>query len=264
MTIGSASSKKMPTLGFAASRAIEARDAFTTIIARPAFASKSTSRLSPERFLGPRARARRSGRRHARADPKCRNVKTLAGCSTLGDSLRSGRALSPRPGFIYERVIDPNEGLVAAVRARSLAEFTPPFVVSLRDAVAKRHKRWMANYRRQSLCGWPSAGAAFTAGAIPIPRTACPCWPGPADAPERNRPWSAEEFEIVYETVRSPSLAPRARACPLRRHARRRHLAVPWSAWDGEYLSFRQSKTGQLVQFARPAASRTDAGQCPP
>jgi hypothetical protein len=46
----------------------------------------------------------------------------------------------------YERVVDPTNGSVARVRAKPLIEFSPAFVVGLRDAIAQRRKRGMANY----------------------------------------------------------------------------------------------------------------------
>ena len=61
-------------------------------------------------------------------------------------SPRRRKTLKPQSRKSYERVIDPKIGALVSVRARLLAEFTPPFVVGLRDAIAKRRKRWMANY----------------------------------------------------------------------------------------------------------------------
>lgn len=68
-------------------------------------------------------------------------VRTLGG---LFDALRQSeewRDLKPRTRRSYERVIGPQAGALAAVRARPLQEFSAPFVVSLRDTVAKRQKR---------------------------------------------------------------------------------------------------------------------------
>ncbi len=35
-------------------------------------------------------------------------------------------------------------------------------------------------------------------------------------------------------------------------------VAVQWSAWDGQYLAFQQSKTGQLVQVRAPKPLRDE------
>jgi hypothetical protein len=77
-----------------------------------------------------------------------------------------------------------------------LAEFTPPFVVGLRDAVATGKKRWMANYAVKVL------RLAFSWGRIhgwcvTIRRKGCHSSPGQPARPNatdhgqrRSSPWS--------------------------------------------------------------------------
>lgn len=40
-------------------------------------------------------------------------------------------------------------------------------------------------------------------------------------------------------------------------------VSVTWSCWDGEYLTFRQSKTGQVVSIRGPAPLRDDLRNTP-
>ena len=86
---------------------------------------------------------------------------------------------------IYERVTDPSTGVLSVVRARLLAEFTPPFVIGLRDAVATIRKRWLVNYafkvlrlalRWRRIHGWCVINPAQ--GGPPFPRCAGSEWLG--------------------------------------------------------------------------------------
>src|SRR5262245_6028066 len=67
------------------------------------------------------------------------------GGDTLGDMLDAWRcseewaALKPQSRYAYERVIAPVTGFVAKVRARKVCEFSPPFIIAIRDAVKKKH-----------------------------------------------------------------------------------------------------------------------------
>jgi integrase len=190
------------------------------------------------------------------AVPLAGRVETLGGLFDAWKQSQEWTVLKVQSRRSYERVIDPNTGVLAAVRARPLVEFTPPFVVGLRDAVAKKRKRWMANYVVKVL------RVAFGWGRIhgwcqTNPAQGVPLLPRPADAPQRNRPWSPEEFRNVAERA-SPRLQ---RAIMLAYYAGMRVsdiIAVTWSGWDGEYLSFHQSKTGQLVNVKAPAPLRDE------
>jgi integrase len=176
--------------------------------------------------------------------------------ATLGDLfdawLRSEEwaTLKMQTRQTYERVVDPKKGALAPVRPRPLNEFTSPFIVGLRDAVKKRKKRWMANYAVKVL------RLAFAWGRVHgwcqhNPAQGIPLLPRPVDSPERNRAWAPEEFKIVWDNA-SPALR---RALALAHYAGMRIgdvVSVAWSAWDGETLSFRQSKTGQTVHVRAP------------
>jgi integrase len=188
-------------------------------------------------------------------------VETLGGLFDAWKQSEEWKALKVQSRRSYERVIDPKTGAVAAVRARALAEFTPPFVVSLRDAVAKKRKRWMANYVVKVL------RVAFAWGRIhgwcqTNPAQGVPLLPKPANAPHRNRPWSAHEFQIVVDHASSRL----RRALMLAHYAGMRIsdiIAVTWSGWDGEYLTFCQSKTGQAVSIKAPAPLRDELANTP-
>jgi integrase len=182
--------------------------------------------------------------------------ETLGGLFDAWQHSEEWKALKTQSRRSYERVIDPKIGTLVNVRPRLLAEFTPPFVVRLRDAIAKRRKRWLANYTVKVL------RVAFAWGRVrgwchSNPAQGVPLLPRPADQPERNRPWLPEEFKIVGQRA-SPRLR---RAIMLACYAGMRVsdiIAVTWSCWDGEYLSFRQSKTGQLVSVKSPAPLRDE------
>jgi integrase len=185
-----------------------------------------------------------------------RKVKTLGGLFDAWRQSEEWKSLRVQTRDSYERVTDPTKGSLSAVRARPLAEFTPPFVVSLRDVVARKHKRWMGNYSVKVLrlaFGWGRVHGWCAAN----PADGVPLLPAPADAPERNRPWSPAEFRIVYSKA-SPRLR---RAMLLAHYAGMRVsdvISVTWSCWDGEHLSFRQSKTGHLVNVRAPGPLRAE------
>jgi integrase len=183
-------------------------------------------------------------------------AETLGALFDAWQQSEEWKALKPQSRKSYERVIDPKIGALVSVRTRLLAEFTPPFVVGLRDAIAKRRKRWMANYTVKVLrvaFGWGRIRGRCHSN----PAQGVPLLPRPVDQPESNRPWSPDEFKIVAERA-SPKLR---RAIMLARYAGMRVgdiIGVTWSCWDGEYLSFLQSKTGQLVNVKAPAPLRDE------
>ena len=170
-------------------------------------------------------------------------------------------ALKPQTRVSYERVINPEVGALKAIRPKPLREFVPSSVVSLRDAVAKEQKRWMANYTVKVL------RVAFTWGRLhgrceSNPAQGVPLLPRRVGAREPNRAWSIEEFETVYRHA-SPRLR---RALTLAHYAGLRIgdiIAVAWSAWDGEVLTVRQSKTGQTVFIRAPRPLRDELNAAP-
>ena len=190
------------------------------------------------------------------AQPVPLHVKTLGGLFDAWRYSEEWKSLKVQTRSTYERIICAERGALAAVRARALEEFTPPFVIKLRDAVCKRRKRWMANYAVKVLrtaFGWGRIHGWCDAN----PARGCPLLPRPSDAPPRNRVWSSEEFGLVCERA-SPQLR---RAIMLAQYAGMRIgdiVTVEWSSWDGEYLEFSQSKTGRLVQVRAPRPLREE------
>lgn len=181
---------------------------------------------------------------------------------SLGDLLdawkksQEWQALKSETQGSYQRVIDPNTGAIRSKRTIALTSFTPSMIVSIRDEVAQKRKRWMANYTVKvlrtafnwgRLHGWCQSNAA----------EGVPLLPRPSDAAVRNRAWSPEEFEIVWDRASSRL----RRALALAYYAGLRLgdvVSVPWTAWDGSVLTVRQSKTSELVQVRAPAPLRDE------
>ncbi|HZY54168.1 MAG TPA: tyrosine-type recombinase/integrase [Reyranella sp.] len=161
-------------------------------------------------------------------------------------------ALKPQTRYSYERVIAPTTGSLARLRERRITELTTPFLVAVRDSVKKKHKAWLANYTIKvlrlglawgRLHGWCVSNPAK--GVPPLPRA--------TDDPVRNRMWTPAEFELVWH--HAP--APLRRALAMASFAGMRIgdiVSVTWSSWDGESLSWRQSKTGHPVHVRAPQA----------
>jgi integrase len=183
-------------------------------------------------------------------------VETLGGLFDAWKMSEEAKSLKPQTWASYERVIDPEVGALRKVRARALREFNPAFVVALRDAVAKKQKRWMGNYAVKVL------RTAFAWGrlhgwCVTNPAEKIPMLSRPAGKPEANRPWSSEEFDIVWNHASSRM----RRALALAHYAGLRVgdvVLVPWSAWDGETLTVRQSKTGQVVHVLAPGPLKVE------
>lgn len=181
---------------------------------------------------------------------------------TLGDMFDAWIAseewadLKPQSRYSYQRVICPETGSLAKMRARRRTEFSPSFVIAVRDAIKKKHKRWLANYTVKVLrvaFGWGRLRGWCDSN----PAQGVPLLPRPADAPTRNRMWTAEEFAVVWQHA-SPRLR---RALAMASYAGMRVgdvISVTWSDWDGEMLSWRQSKTGHLVQVRAPKPLRDE------
>ncbi len=186
---------------------------------------------------------------------------------TLGDMLDDWVAseewagLKPQSRYSYERVIAPKTGFVAKLRDRRVAEFSTPFVINIRDAIKKKHKLWAGNYTVKVLrvaFGW----GRLRGWCETNPAEGVPLLKKPADAPIRNRMWTAQEFEVVWHHA-SATLR---RAIALAYYAGMRVsdiVAISWAAWDGEVLCWHQSKTGHLVQVraAKPLRDELSSGE---
>jgi integrase len=142
-----------------------------------------------------------------------------------------------------------------------MTELTPPFLVAVRDSVKKKRKAWLANYTItvlrlafawDRLHGWCHSNPAQ--GVPHLPRS--------ADAPVPNRKWTSQELELVWH--HAP--APLRRALALAAFAGARIgdiVALTWSSWDGEALSWRQGKTGHPVHVRAPEALRQELETTP-
>jgi len=182
--------------------------------------------------------------------------ETLGGLFDAWKASEEAKELKPQTWASYERVIDPDRGTLRKVRARPIREITPAFVVGLRDAVAKRQKRWMANYSVKVL-RTAFAWARIHGWCDSNPAEGVPMLPRPANLPESNRPWSAEEFSVVWSHA-SDQLR---RALALGYYGGLRIgdiVQVPWSAWDGEVMTVRQSKTDDVVHIRAPGPLREE------
>ncbi len=139
-------------------------------------------------------------------------IETLGELFDAWKNSEEAKDLRPQTWASYERVIDPRKGSLRKVRGKPLHEFTPKFIVALRDAVAKAQKRWMANYSVKVL------RTAFSWGRVhghceTNPAEGLPLLARPAQLPESNRPWSTEEFDIVWERASMPMRRALALAC---------------------------------------------------
>lgn len=212
--------------------------------------------FEPERFLARLSELDATAPDTTASQPVAERDKTLGGLFDAWRRSEEWGNLKPQTHVSYERVIDPTRGSLAEIRQRPLREFAPAFIVAVRDSVAKKRKRWMANYSvkvmRTAFAWGRLHGWCATNPAEGIPSLAAP-----ADARPRNRAWSPEEFGVVWQRA-SPKLR---RALTLAHYAGLRVsdiVAVPWSAWDGDVLTVRQSKTGQIVSIRAPRPLRDE------
>lgn len=216
----------------------------------------------PERFLARVRELDGQAASIAQTIPESPRMETLGGLFDAWKQSEEAKDLKPQTWASYERVIDPDAGALRKVRARPLREITPTFVVGLRDAVAKKQKRWMANYAVKVL------RTAFSWGRVhgwcnSNPAEGVPLLPPPAGQREANRPWSSDEFALVW----SHASVRMRRALALAHYAGLRIgdiVQVPWSAWDGEVLTVRQSKTGNLVHIRAPGPLRAELNSAKP
>lgn len=197
------------------------------------------------------------------AEPKVQKRRN----ETLGDMFdawiksEEWAELKQQTRYSYERVIAPKSGTLARLRDRRIAELTTPFLAAVRDSVKKRQKVWLANYTikvlRQAFAWGRIHGWCLTNPAKGVPQLG-----RSADAPVRNRTWKPDEFAIVWH--HAP--APLRRALALASFAGMRVgdvVTVTWSAWDGEVLSWRQSKTGYDVHVRAPETLRDELNSTP-
>jgi integrase len=255
MTIGSASSK-MTTIKVHGVKTYRSKGRLYHYHRATGIRIEIDVEATPERFLARVRELDAIAPDMPKPTLELRKVKTLGGLFDAWRQSEEWKSLRVQTRDSYERVTDPTKGSLSAVRGRPLNEFTPPFVVGLRDVVAKKHRRWMANYAVKVLrvaFGWGRVHGWCTSN----PAQGVPLLPASNDAPQRNRAWSPEEFQVVCEKS-----SPRLRLAIMLAHFAGMRvgdvIAVTWNAWDGEYLSFRQSKTGHAVQVRAPTPLREE------
>lgn len=170
-------------------------------------------------------------------------------------------ALRPESRKSYGRVIDPKAGTLRLLLQRPLREFKPAFLLSLRDAVARRHGQWLGNYTVKVL------RVAFAWGRLrgwceTNPAVGVPLLPKPVGAPQRNRAWTPDEFEQV--SMRAGTRLRLAIALAYFGGLRVGDVvSVQWPSWNGSVLSLVQSKTSEPVHIVAPAPLRTLLEQTP-
>lgn len=151
--------------------------------------------------------------------------------------------LAPRTKSDYDKVFNhlkPSESVPAKI-------ITTKWLIQLRDKTAMKHGRKFTNYVKVVLSivfNWGIPRGYCTAN----PAQHVPEIPRPKNARVVNRPWTDRELEIVLETC------PRAikRAVALGAYAGFREgdaLVVPWAAYDGREIEWRQGKTGEPVKL---------------
>ncbi len=134
-----------------------------------------------------------------------------------------------------------------AIGHMPLNEFTPRFALGLRDKALEKRGRHFANYVvafGSLLFSWGSGPVEITEGnpfkqVSKIRRN--------KNEPLANRAWSAAELRNVLDECSESMKA----AIALGAYAGIRKgdmLTLTWAAWDGEYITYKQSKTGTLVE----------------
>lgn len=147
-------------------------------------------------------------------------------------------ALAPATRSGYRRVLD----WLKPIEAMPLEQVTATFLLRLRDKAATAHKRRFANYVVQVVRLMLSWGAprGFDCAPVKVPLIKRPKGPG------ANRPWNGPELAAVLKAAPEGVRA----AVALGAYAGLREgdaLRLPWTAWDGRVIRYRQAKTGQEV-----------------
>lgn len=153
------------------------------------------------------------------------------------------QGLAARTKKDYQRVMD----WLAPIGKVELSRITPSVCVGLRDKAFQQHKRRFANYV-------VDVGSIIFQWGVPREITAVnPFAPvqkvrKPHGEAKVNRVWMPQELETVIEAA-PPGI--RA-AIALGAYAGLREgdaLRLPWSAWDGEAISYTQAKTGRALRI---------------
>ncbi|MEM7522680.1 MAG: tyrosine-type recombinase/integrase [Pseudomonadota bacterium] len=158
--------------------------------------------------------------------------------------------LAPRTRQDYERVLL----WLKPIWGMALAQIDTPFIVQLRDKAFAKHKRRFANYVRDLLAiifrwGQPRGWIRDN------PAADCPRIRRPRNAPDANRPWTPLELEGAL--MAAPTGVRAAIALGAFAGVRQGDvLRLPWSAYDGEQLTWKQRKTGARLSVYAHARLR--------
>lgn len=151
------------------------------------------------------------------------------------------RQLAPRTRRDYEGVLD----WLRPIFPMPVAQVDTPFIVRLRDKAFEHRGRRFANYARDVLSivfGWgkPRGHAKEN------PAADCPRIRRPRDKPQANRPWAPLELEGAI--LGAPPGVRAAVALGAFAGIRQGDaLRLPWSAYDGQAINWRQAKTGAAL-----------------
>lgn len=180
-------------------------------------------------------------------EDKISGIAKNAAPGTIGSLIAAFRAspeyarLADRTRKDYSKIMDS----LSSIEATPLSSLDSSMVLKIRDKAFRLHKRRHANYVVQVLsrmCSWG------------IPRKLIKSNPCDGvelirkgrEEPRANRPWKPSELSSVMAAVPVEMKA----AIALGAYAGMRQgdvLRLPWSAYDGEAINYRQGKTGQEV-----------------
>lgn len=149
--------------------------------------------------------------------------------------------LAPRTKSDYGKILD----YLAALDDMPVIQLTSATCLKIRDKAFSQHKRRFANYVIHMLSvvlGWgkPRGHVAENA-ALGLPKIA-----KPRDAPEANRAWADDEADAVLGAAVGGlrvAIALAMWAGPRGEDV----VRMPWSAYDGQNVEWRQGKTGEAV-----------------
>lgn len=175
--------------------------------------------------------------------------------------------LAPRTKLDYQRLfdylVDPEgDGSKPGLKTVTLDKLTTPQLITLRDKAAAKHGRRWGNYvieRISALWNW-GLPRGHTKGANPA--TGVPKLARPKTAAQPNRPWADNELDAVLAAAPAPIRLAVALAAFVGLRGGDA-LTLPWSAYDGSAIRFRQHKTGDEVWVPAHRRLRTmlDAAQ---
>ncbi len=151
------------------------------------------------------------------------------------------QSLAPRTRADYQRVLD----YLKPLHYVPLADFTPAYIVLIRDRANTKHKWRFANYVLAVISvvfNWGQPRGLTDRN----PAQSVPKIKRPKALPQAHRPWTDEELRIV--TAAAPPAI--ARAIMISAYTGMREgdvLSLPVSAIDNGNIRWRQSKTGEEI-----------------